>query len=351
MPSLLHPISNLHAVHPRLPCRSPSWPCLISSTRTHGRLSFDDLPDVLKGVSLQVSGGLKVGVVGRTGSGKSSLLLALARLNQISSGSVSIDGVNISKVSLGALRSTLAVIPQQPHLFSGTLRFNLDPSGRFSDSALRQALKDVQLHTLLESVKAAGADSASTHRDGAGLGLMVQEGGSNLSVGERQLVSLARALLHRRPIVVMDEATANVDYDTDAIIQRIVRESEAIRTSTLVVVAHRLRTIMDADVVVVLERGKVVEIGSPRELLERHNSIFASMAAKASFRIEELAAIERLAAERKIRCEPARAAPDMHPVDITQGRNENPIKKLRQMSALAGSNMVLAGSDTADVAF
>eukprot|EP00854_Cymbomonas_tetramitiformis_P007059 gene7059-8421_t len=134
-----------------------------------------------------------------------------------------------------------------------------------------EALKDVQLHTLLESVKAAGADSASTHRDGAGLGLMVQEGGSNLSVGERQLFetnvervvddyAMRRIVVYaeflRRPIVVMDEATANVDYDTDAIIQRIVRESEAIRTSTLVVVAHRLRTIMDADVVVVLERAQ-----------------------------------------------------------------------------------------------
>ena len=236
-----------------------------------------NLPPVLKGVSFSVAAGAKVGVVGRTGSGKSSFINALLRLNEVTGGTIEVDGVDTTGLALDVLRRGAALIPQEPHLFSGTLRFNLDPLGVWGDDALWAALKLVQM-------------AAHVRGTATGLDMLVSEGGTSLSMGQRQLISLARACLKcqgganggagRARLVCMDEATANVDYQTDELIQSTLREDSAFAGCTLVIVAHRIATVLDCDMIVVLEAGKVVEVGAPAALLAESSSIFATMAAK-----------------------------------------------------------------------
>eukprot|EP00968_Pinguiococcus_pyrenoidosus_P026431 scaffold7085_cov329-Pinguiococcus_pyrenoidosus.AAC.6 len=227
----------------------------------------EDLPTVLKSISLHIPAGAKVGVVGRTGSGKSSLLLSLARLNEIEDGSVFMDGVDHQRVPLQRLRRGLAVIPQDPHLFSGSIRFNIDPFGEYKDADILEALKTVNLSQ-------AGEDSAT----GANLGLdhQVEEAGANLSQGQRQLLSLARALLRKRKLVLLDEATAAVDFETDAMIQHALRSADGFQSSTCVIIAHRMKTIIDTDLIVVLDNGSIVEVGPPQDLIQR-GGLFADM--------------------------------------------------------------------------
>mmetsp|Transcript_30456 Transcript_30456/g.39250 ORF Transcript_30456/g.39250 Transcript_30456/m.39250 type:complete len:224 (+) Transcript_30456:707-1378(+) len=212
-----------------------------------------------------MSGGTKIGVVGRTGSGKSSLLLALSRLNEICGGQVLIDGVDTTTMPLHDLREAISVIPQEPHLFSGTIRFNLDPYWRYYDEDIWSALEETKLKPfVLES---------------GGLETPVSEGGGNWSTGQRQLLSIARALLHKRKIVLLDEATASVDFENDQAIQRMLRTSPAFKQATLIVIAHRIDTIIDSDLVLVLDNGKLVEEGPPKDLMELNNGIFATMVA------------------------------------------------------------------------
>ena len=205
-------------------------------------------PLVLNDVSLKISPGDKVALVGRTGAGKSSLLSALFRLTEPTKGKVIIDGVDISTLGLHDARGALSIIPQSPWLFSGTIRSNLDPFGTHDDAALMAALKSCQLSNLFTN-----------------LDVVLTEAGGNLSTGERQLVCLARALLSSPDIIVLDEATANVDMGTDQLIQKTVRKE--FENKTLIVIAHRINTIIDSDQVVVLDGGKVVEKGTPFELL------------------------------------------------------------------------------------
>jgi len=212
----------------------------------------DGLPLVLRDVSFRVAGGARVGCVGRTGSGKTTTTLALFRLMDLAAGSITIDGVDIARVNVYHLRSRLAVIPQDPTLYSGTLRSNLDVFNEYTDAVLADAV-----------AKAGLTDWVAGHP--AGLGREVTEGGGNLSVGERQLVALARALLRRARVVVLDEATASVDTATDAAIQRTIRSH--LGGATLFIVAHRLHTIMDCDRVLVLDAGRVVEYDAPAALL------------------------------------------------------------------------------------
>ncbi|CAI6007087.1 unnamed protein product [Closterium sp. NIES-65] len=227
-------------------------------------LEYTHLPqeEGLEDVSFQLQGGEKCGVVGRTGAGKSTLMLALFRLVQPSGGCILIDGVDTATISLTRLRRNVMAIPQDPVLFGSSLRFNLDPFNQHPDAALWEALDAVQLRG-----KAGGLQR--------GLEASMSEFGENFSVGQRQLVCLARAVLHRSRILLMDEATANVDMATDALIQTTIRRQFA--ASTVITIAHRLHTIIDADKVLVLEQGRVVQFGSPQQLAADRVGSFSRM--------------------------------------------------------------------------
>lgn len=239
-----------------------------------------DLPPVLKGLTFRSESNERVGVVGRTGAGKSSLTLALFRFLEARSGSIHIDGLDISTIKLHDLRSRLAIIPQDPVLFSGTVRSNLDPFDKHTDAELRDSLERVHLiggtdgtatpvavDGAAEAAVGASSSSNSNANIFADLRSPISEGGLNLSQGQRQLLCLARAIVARPKVMVLDEATSAVDMATDARIQRSIREE--FTASTLLVIAHRLSTIADFDRILVLSDGRVAEYGSPRELWER----------------------------------------------------------------------------------
>ncbi|KAI3467660.1 hypothetical protein Pfo_024323 [Paulownia fortunei] len=220
------------------------------------------LPRVLKGVTCTFPGKKKIGVVGRTGSGKSTLIQALFRVVEPSEGRIVIDGIDISKIGLQDLRSRLSIIPQDPILFQGTLRTNLDPLQEHSDQEMWEVLHKCHF---AENVK----------QDERLLDAPVAEDGGNWSVGQRQLVCLARVLLQRRRILVLDEATASVDTATDNLIQKTIREET--NGCTVITVAHRIPTVVDNDLVLVLGEGKVIEYDSPAQLLGDSNSAFSSL--------------------------------------------------------------------------
>ncbi|KAH9522434.1 Mrp-4p [Dermatophagoides farinae] len=221
---------------------------------------------VLKKISAIIESGEKIGIVGRTGAGKSSLTLALFRLIEAANGCIRIDGIDISKIGLHQLRNRLTIIPQDPVLFSGTLRTNLDPFTSFTDDQIWHCLELAHLKQFAQSL------------DGH-LEYEITESGSNLSVGQRQLVCLARALLRKTKILVLDEATASVDLETDSLIQRTIRQS--FNDCTILTIAHRLNTIMDSDRILVLDDGHVAEFDTPDKLLANNDSIFYSMARSA----------------------------------------------------------------------
>ena len=218
---------------------------------------------VLKQISFEIKAGHRVGVVGRTGAGKSSLTLALFRIIESVDGVIHIDGVDISQLGLYDLRSRLTIIPQDPVLFTGTLRLNLDPFEKHSDQQIWSALELAHLKPFVASLE-------------AGLSHPVSEGGDNLSVGQKQLICLGRALLRKSRVIVLDEATAAVDIETDELIQTTIRKE--FNDCTIVTIAHRLNTILDYDRVLVMNRGQVAEYDSPQVLLNDQNSIFFSMA-------------------------------------------------------------------------
>lgn len=248
-----------------------------------------DLPPVLKGLSFSVEKNERIGVVGRTGAGKSSLTLALFRFLEAREGSIHIDGIDISKVSLYELRSRLAIIPQDPVLFSGTVRSNLDPFDNHSDSELHDALSRVHLINSTGATSPGEPNPAESTRTAPtpptppdsntnifrSLTSRISEGGLNLSQGQRQLLCLARAIVSRPKIMVLDEATSAVDMATDILIQRSIREE--FQNSTLIVIAHRLSTIADFDKILVMSDGRQVEFDSPESLLEREEGVFRGM--------------------------------------------------------------------------
>ncbi|XP_044754616.1 multidrug resistance-associated protein 1 isoform X3 [Coccinella septempunctata] len=239
-----------------------SWPEV-------GNVAFRDLSVryrpgldlVLKKLSFNITGGEKVGIVGRTGAGKSSLTLSLFRIIEAAEGAIEIDGVNISEIGLHSLRSRLTIIPQDAVLFSGSLRMNLDPFDAHSDEEVWKALEQAHLKSFVQALPAA-------------LSHEVTEGGENLSVGQRQLICLARALLRKTKILILDEATAAVDLETDDLIQSTIRRE--FKECTVLTIAHRLNTIMDSDRVIVLDKGIIVEFDTPQNLL-KGPTIFRSM--------------------------------------------------------------------------
>ncbi|KAL5274290.1 ABCC4 family protein [Megaselia abdita] len=238
----------------------------------NGLVKFDHLslryfPDpnsdkVLKDLNFTILPKEKVGIVGRTGAGKSSLINALFRLSY-NEGSIIIDSRNTGELGLHDLRSKISIIPQEPVLFSGTMRYNLDPFDEYSDEKLWNSLDEVKLKQVIAELP-------------FGLQSKISEGGSNFSVGQRQLVCLARAILRENKVLVLDEATANVDPQTDALIQQTIRNKFG--ECTVLTIAHRLNTVMDSDKVLVMDAGQVVEFGSPYELLtESDRKVFSGM--------------------------------------------------------------------------
>jgi ABC-type multidrug transport system fused ATPase/permease subunit len=258
----------------------------------------DDLPPVLKGLTFSVMRNERVGVIGRTGAGKSSLTLAIFRFLEAREGSIHIDGLDISKIRLHALRSRLAIIPQDPVLFSGTVRSNLDAFDEHTDNELHDALHRVHLvsaPTSRDEHAENWSTNSSTTRVGesnqnqninpfTSLLSPITEGGLNLSQGQRQLLCLARAIVARPKIMVLDEATSAVDIATDALIQRSIREE--FTDSTLIVIAHRLSTICDFDKILVMDDGRVAEFGTPKDLWARKGGAFRGMVAESGEREE-----------------------------------------------------------------
>ncbi|XP_070204431.1 ATP-binding cassette sub-family C member 9-like [Littorina saxatilis] len=242
-----------------------SWPSKGKVVFRHVTLTYDEeLDPVLSNASFIINPGEKVGVCGRTGSGKSSTVLALFRILTISGGEILIDDTDISRVPLHHLRSRLSIIPQDPMLFSGTLRFNLDPDNKWTDDRLWQGLESVQMKDTIQALP----EKLETE---------VTEGGSNFSVGQRQLLCMARALARNSRIVILDEATASIDHTTEGAVQDIV-SSNNFQGRTVITIAHRISTIKNYDRVMVLDSGFMLEFAPPSELLADPHSLFYSLA-------------------------------------------------------------------------
>ena len=236
-----------------------------------------DVAPVLQGISFTCEPKSRVGLVGRTGAGKSSLTLALFRFLEARAGSVVIDGLDIATLALKELRERMAIIPQHPVLWLGTLRSNLDPFNSYGDDQLIEVLERVQLSHQSTSVDVSNSEPEAESGPHFTLSTAIAEGGANISLGQRQLVCLARALLAQPKIFIMDEATSAVDADTDSIVQQTIRSEFA--NSTMLVIAHKLSTVIDLDQIIVLEEGKIVEMGPPKELWEEGGA-FAQMVAQ-----------------------------------------------------------------------
>ncbi|KAK3952146.1 P-loop containing nucleoside triphosphate hydrolase protein [Pseudoneurospora amorphoporcata] len=282
----------------------PSWP-------EKGEIIFDNvemryragLPLVLQGLNVHIQGGERIGIVGRTGAGKSSIMSTLFRLVEISGGHITIDGIDISTIGLQDLRSRLAIIPQDPTLFRGTVRSNLDPFGEHTDLELWSALRQADLvqdeatittttaatpttsgNALVVADTPAAASGNSNNR--INLDSIVEEDGLNFSLGQRQLMALARALVRGSQIIVCDEATSSVDMETDDKIQRTM--ASAFRGKTLLCIAHRLRTIINYDRICVMDKGRIAEIGTPMQLFEMEGGIFRGMCERSGIRLEDI---------------------------------------------------------------
>ncbi|PFH59064.1 hypothetical protein XA68_12829 [Ophiocordyceps unilateralis] len=238
------------------------------------------LPLVLRGLSMHVGGGERIGIIGRTGAGKSSIVSALFRLVEVSGGSIAIDGLDISTLGLHDLRSRLAIIPQDPTLFRGTVRSNLDPFDEHSDLELWSALRQADL----VPDDAAAADSSPSSASRVQLDSVVEEEGLNFSLGQRQLMALARALVRGSRIIVCDEATSSVDMETDDKIQRTM--ATAFRGRTVLCIAHRLKTIVGYDRVCVMDAGRIAELDEPRSLWLR-GGIFRAMCDQSGIRLAD----------------------------------------------------------------
>jgi ABC-type multidrug transport system fused ATPase/permease subunit len=245
----------------------PAWPRTGAVKIDHLSLRYQSsMPLVLRDVCADIRAGEKVGVVGRTGSGKSSLLVALWRLCEPDSGRIWLDGVDTSLLPLARLRGAITCIPQEPILFSGTVRHNLNPIG-----AAATSITDATLWDALDAVGMKAAISAG----GLGLDVQCAEFGASFSAGERQLLSLARALLRNSRVVCLDEATASVDLESDARMQAVI--ADRFSACTVIVIAHRLHTLTNSDRIMCMDAGQLVAHASPAELLCDADSVFAKL--------------------------------------------------------------------------
>ncbi|CAF3567650.1 unnamed protein product [Adineta steineri] len=257
------------------PVNWPSDGCIIFDNVSMSHSKEPDAPLALRHISLEIKSNEKIGIVGRTGAGKSSFIQSLFRMGTLIHGHIIIDNIDIATIELEDIRHRISIILQDPFLFTGTMRSNLDPLGFYSDAEIWNALEQVQLKTFVKD------------RMSHGLHSLVNENGSNLSMGQKQLVCLARAILKKSKILIIDEATANVDNITDELIQKAIRFK--FKECTVLTIAHRLRTIIDSDRIMVLSNGMLVEFHSPQVLLSNTNSPFTLLVEQT-----ELAEVEYL---------------------------------------------------------
>ncbi|XP_038050343.1 multidrug resistance-associated protein 5-like isoform X2 [Patiria miniata] len=244
-----------------------SWPTSGDLKMQQVKMRYrPNLPLVLKGITCHIRPREKIGIVGRTGSGKSSLGVSLFRLVENAAGEILLDGVDIASLGLHDLRSKLSIIPQDPVLFAGTVRFNLDPLNQHSDDELWAALEKTYIKQTVSALEKQ-------------LEAPVIENGENFSVGERQLVCMARVLLRNSKVLLMDEATAAIDTETDSLIQQTIRE--AFKDCTMLIIAHRLNTVLDCDRIMVMDKGQIAEFGKPEVLLADPGSHLSAMLAAA----------------------------------------------------------------------
>ena len=222
---------------------------------------------VLKNLNFVIQGKEKVGIVGRTGSGKSTITLCLFRILEATEGKILIDDVDISKLGLEILRHNLTIIPQDPALMEGSLRYNIDPLEKSDDNEIIKVMEKIGFDYIIK-------------RDKQGLNQEIAEGGSNLSVGEKQLICITRAILRKSKIIIMDEATASIDYKTEEIIQKAV--SEILNDSTFITIAHRIKTILNYDRILTLDNGKIVDFDTPKNLLNDKKSLFYELYSKSN---------------------------------------------------------------------
>ncbi|RLN98500.1 hypothetical protein BBJ28_00026315, partial [Nothophytophthora sp. Chile5] len=242
----------------------------------HGSIQFDNVvfnykeggAPVLKGLSFDIKSDEKIGIVGRTGAGKSSLTMALFRINELVSGRILIDGVDIATMPLHTLRSRMSIIPQSPVLFKGTLRAYMDPFDEFTDADVWSAFDKVDMKEQVGALENQ-------------LSFELSENGENFSVGERQMLCMARALLTRSRIVVMDEATASIDHATEKKLQEMITRD--FQDATVLTIAHRLATVLESDRIMVLSDGKVVEFASPKELVQDPSGVFYELAKEGGY--------------------------------------------------------------------
>ena len=234
---------------------------------------------MLKGLSFKIEGGHKIGIVGRTGAGKSTISLALTRIIEMESGKILIDGKSIGDHSIEQLRQKITIIPQDPTLFTGTLRFNVDPEKKATDEEILELLEKSGLShlTTRESSSSASKVDLETGSSGSSdlLGLKIQEGGENLSSGEKSLLCICRAILRKNKVVILDEATANIDLTTEQKIQTLIKNE--FKDCTVLTIAHRLQTIIESDKILVLDNGQTAEFDEPQTLLKDPESHFTHL--------------------------------------------------------------------------
>lgn len=253
---------------------SSGWP-------SEGNITFKDLSlfyndesrPAIKNLNFTIESKEKIGIVGRTGSGKSSIIQALFRMPKIT-GLITIDGLDTQSLSLQELRKNISIIPQDPVLFSGSLRSNLDPFDENTDEAIWRVLEQVELKETVSSLA-------------GGLNCKISDGGSNFSLGQRQLICLGRALLKRNKILVLDEATASVDYETDTLIQKTI--TTAFSDCTVLTIAHRLHTVINADRILVMDNGEMVEFDHPHVLLKNKDGYLTKLVNETSTLLVDMA--------------------------------------------------------------
>ena len=220
-----------------------------------------DTKIVLKNLSFKIESNKRIGIVGRTGSGKSTIALCLFRILESLKGKILIDGIDISTIGLQKLRKSLTILPQDSTIVDGTLRYNIDPVGNYSDELIEEIMKKIGFYHIIENNQ-------------SGLDQRVTENGSNLSIGEKQMICITRAILRKSKIIVMDESTASIDYQTEETILKAI--NEFLKNSTIITIAHRIKTIINYDKILVLDNGSIVEYDTPENLMKNKNSEFYS---------------------------------------------------------------------------